>query len=106
MVAVSHLTTKVLPGKANKSDEEKEALKPVPASTVPAKFKAKPIFLHDIYDEKFLPDGTFDKDKARFVCGETKKNTTLLDSEKSTPTPSPQSILLNGLRRRGWGRLF
>ena len=74
---------------------ENEALKPVPAATVPVRFKTKPIFLHDVYDEKFNPDGTFDKDKARFVCGETKKNATLLDSEKSTPTPSPQSILLN-----------
>ena len=72
---------------------DNDALLPRKASTVPQSFKQKPLWMHVIYDEKFNPDGSFDKDKARGVVGETKDRCTA--EVTNTYTPHQSSLHLN-----------
>ena len=60
---------------------------------VPESFKKKPLRMHLIYNEKRHPDGSFDKDKARAVVGETKDVYTA--DQTSTYTPHQSSLHLN-----------
>ena len=70
-----------------------DALIPTKSGSVPHKFKSAPLYMHVIYDEKRNPDGSFAKDKARGVIGETKNKCTA--EFTSTYTPHQSSLHLN-----------
>ena len=85
---------------------EEKAVDPAMVSNVPKSQRIKPLWLNDIYAEKLLPNGFFDKDKRRVVLGEAKQHCTLSDEEKSVPTPSSIAILANTALAKSEGSII
>ena len=59
---------------------------------VPHKNRKKPIRLSCRYDIKYDGDGIFDKNKARIVATELKKESDLTEMEKKCPTVDTQTV--------------
>ncbi len=71
---------------------------------VPAKSRKKPIRLSCKYDIKYDGDGLFDKDKARIVATELKKDSNLTEKEKKSPTVNTQSVFAAAAIAKAEGR--
>ena len=59
---------------------------------MPRTCRRKPIRLSCRYDVKYDGDGVFDKDKARIVATELKKESDLTELEKKCPTVDAQTV--------------
>ena len=83
---------------------DKKVLSPVMKSNVPRNSKRKPIRLSCRYDVKYDGDGVFDKDKARIVATELKKDSDLTEKEKKSPTVNTQVVFATAAIAKAEGR--